>query len=133
VLFYLCSVCSDGQPVEIQLIATYFRILYCLQIQLYGVARLILFSCTGKLELHEADLLKEGSFDAAVKGAHFVFHTASPFQRCALCSACCQQQQGPHTAGLKLAAWLASCWFCGEQRRVWAEGLRGWLAAPALS
>ena len=37
---------------------------------------------SGKLELHEADLLKEGSFDAAVKGAHFVFHTASPFFRC---------------------------------------------------
>ncbi|KAK9842312.1 hypothetical protein WJX81_005982 [Elliptochloris bilobata] len=35
----------------------------------------------GKLELHEADLLKEGSFDAAVKGVHFVFHTASPFFR----------------------------------------------------
>ena len=32
--------------------------------------------------MHEADLLKEGSFDAAVKGAHFVFHTASPFFRC---------------------------------------------------
>lgn len=37
--------------------------------------------CAGKLELHEADLLKEGSFDDAVKGAHLVFHTASPFFR----------------------------------------------------
>ena len=43
----------------------------------------LLLHYAGKLELHEADLLKEGSFDAAVKGAHFVFHTASPFFRCA--------------------------------------------------
>ena len=34
----------------------------------------------GTLELHEADLLKDGSFDAPVAGAHFVFHVASPFQ-----------------------------------------------------
>ena len=34
---------------------------------------------TGKLELFEADLLKEGSFDAGVKGADYLFHTA----RCA--------------------------------------------------
>eukprot|EP00891_Asterochloris_glomerata_P004943 jgi/Astpho2/4943/Aster-06679 len=34
----------------------------------------------GKLTLHAADLLKEGSFDKVVDGAHFVFHTASPFQ-----------------------------------------------------
>ena len=35
-------------------------------------------------------MLKEGSFDAAVKGAHFVFHTASPFFRCAsvMCYPC---------------------------------------------
>lgn len=33
----------------------------------------------GSLELFEADLLKEGSFDAAVKGAKYVMHTASPF------------------------------------------------------
>ena len=33
----------------------------------------------GKLTLHEADLLKPGSFDEVVKGADFVFHTASPF------------------------------------------------------
>jgi nucleoside-diphosphate-sugar epimerase len=33
----------------------------------------------GTLALHEADLLKEGSFDEVVKGADFVFHTASPF------------------------------------------------------
>jgi len=32
-----------------------------------------------KLEIVEADLLKEGSFDDAVKGATYVFHTASPF------------------------------------------------------
>ena len=35
----------------------------------------------GKLTLHEADLLKPGSFDELVKGADFVFHTASPFFR----------------------------------------------------
>ncbi|KAK9812007.1 hypothetical protein WJX73_008070 [Symbiochloris irregularis] len=34
----------------------------------------------GKLEFHEADLLKEGSFDEVVKGAYYVFHTASPYQ-----------------------------------------------------
>ncbi|EIE24719.1 NAD(P)-binding protein [Coccomyxa subellipsoidea C-169] len=35
----------------------------------------------GVLTLHEADLLAEGSFDDVVKGADFVFHTASPFIR----------------------------------------------------
>lgn len=33
----------------------------------------------GKLVLCEGDLLKPGSFDEAVKGADYVFHTASPF------------------------------------------------------
>jgi hypothetical protein len=33
----------------------------------------------GKLELFEADLLTDGSFDEAVSGAQYVFHTASPF------------------------------------------------------
>lgn len=33
----------------------------------------------GKLTLVEADLLKEGSFDDAVAGCDYVFHTASPF------------------------------------------------------
>lgn len=41
------------------------------------------FTCqrcaAGSLELFEADLLTDGSFDAAVKGAHYVFHAASPF------------------------------------------------------
>ena len=31
------------------------------------------------LTLHEADLLHDGSFDDAVAGADFIFHTASPF------------------------------------------------------
>ncbi len=31
------------------------------------------------MELFEADLLQDGSFDAAVAGADYVFHTASPF------------------------------------------------------
>ncbi|KAK9915197.1 hypothetical protein WJX75_006019 [Coccomyxa subellipsoidea] len=33
----------------------------------------------GKLELREADLLQEGSFDEVVRGSTFLFHTASPF------------------------------------------------------
>lgn len=32
----------------------------------------------GKLELFEADLLKEGDFDDVVRGVDFVLHTASP-------------------------------------------------------
>jgi nucleoside-diphosphate-sugar epimerase len=32
----------------------------------------------GRLHLFRADLLQEGSFDAAVDGCHCVFHTASP-------------------------------------------------------
>lgn len=35
----------------------------------------------GTLSLHEADLLKPGSFDSIVSGADYVFHTASPFIR----------------------------------------------------
>ena len=33
----------------------------------------------GKLEIWEADLLKEGSYDAAAKGADAIMHVASPF------------------------------------------------------
>ena len=33
----------------------------------------------GRLELIEANLLEEGSFEQCVDGAKFVFHTASPF------------------------------------------------------
>jgi nucleoside-diphosphate-sugar epimerase len=39
----------------------------------------LLCSRAGRLELVEADLLHPGSFDAAFRGAAFVFHTASPF------------------------------------------------------
>ncbi len=35
---------------------------------------------TGKLKLFEADLLKDGSFEKAMKGCELVIHTASPFQ-----------------------------------------------------
>lgn len=35
----------------------------------------------GTLDLYEADLLKEGSFDEVIKDADYVFHTASPFLR----------------------------------------------------
>ena len=35
----------------------------------------------GNLKLYEADLLEEGSFDAVVEGADYIFHTASPFLR----------------------------------------------------
>ena len=34
---------------------------------------------TGKLEIFEADLLKDGAFDKAVEGCEIVMHTASPF------------------------------------------------------
>ena len=34
----------------------------------------------GRLELFEADLLKQGSFDAAMAGCSLVFHVASPFK-----------------------------------------------------
>ena len=34
----------------------------------------------GSLELYEADLLQEGSFDQAMSNCEVVFHTASPFQ-----------------------------------------------------
>ncbi|PYB69804.1 NAD-dependent epimerase/dehydratase family protein [Rhizobium wuzhouense] len=34
----------------------------------------------GRLRLFEADLLKEGSFDAAMSGCEVVFHVASPFK-----------------------------------------------------
>lgn len=33
----------------------------------------------GKLEIFEAELLKEGSFDEVIDGADYVMHTASPF------------------------------------------------------
>lgn len=33
----------------------------------------------GRLELVEADLMQDGSFDDAVEGATYVFHTASPY------------------------------------------------------
>jgi len=33
----------------------------------------------GRLELHEANLLHEGAFDAPMKGCEWVFHLASPF------------------------------------------------------
>ncbi len=36
-------------------------------------------SASGKLEIREADLLKEGSFDEAAKGCDAVIHVASPF------------------------------------------------------
>ena len=36
-----------------------------------------------KLQLYEADLLKDGSFNDAIAGARFVFHVASPFVRMA--------------------------------------------------
>ncbi|KAK9842550.1 hypothetical protein WJX81_005642 [Elliptochloris bilobata] len=47
----------------------------------YKVAHLIALgqALPGTLELHEADLLQEGSFDSVVQGARYVFHTASPF------------------------------------------------------
>jgi len=34
----------------------------------------------GTLTLHAADLLQPGSFDNVIRGATYVYHTASPFQ-----------------------------------------------------
>ncbi|KZZ84082.1 SDR family oxidoreductase [Bacillus sp. SJS] len=34
---------------------------------------------TGSLQVYQANLLREGSFDEAVDGCEYVFHTASPF------------------------------------------------------
>jgi len=36
--------------------------------------------CPGKVELYEADLLKNGSFEEAMAGCELVIHNASPFQ-----------------------------------------------------
>lgn len=33
----------------------------------------------GRLTVHEADLLRPGSFDEATRGCQYVFHVASPF------------------------------------------------------
>jgi nucleoside-diphosphate-sugar epimerase len=33
----------------------------------------------GTLELFQADLMQDGSFDAAIAGAEYVYHVASPF------------------------------------------------------
>ena len=43
--------------------------------------RLLAEALPGRLTLHEANLLEEGSFDAVVHGSDIVFHTASPFIR----------------------------------------------------
>lgn len=47
---------------------------------LYRYLTELLENHPGKLTLYEADLLKEGSFDAAVSGCSIVIHTASPFR-----------------------------------------------------
>ncbi len=38
----------------------------------------------GRLKLFEADLLREGSFDAAMENAEYIIHTASPYVRAKL-------------------------------------------------
>ena len=54
--------------------------LYTVGQHITAIYSIILQALPGKLTLHAADLLKEGSFDQVVEGAYFVFHTASPFQ-----------------------------------------------------
>jgi hypothetical protein len=50
-------------------------------------------TCLGSLELFEADLLTAGTFDDAVSGAHYVFHTASPFFiKVSVCKHACLHQ-----------------------------------------
>ena len=46
-----------------------------------GYLQAIASKLPGKLEFVKADLLQEGSFDAAVKGCVHVYHCASPFLR----------------------------------------------------
>ena len=56
----------------------------------------------GKLTLHEADLLQDGSFDEVIHGSDFVFHTASPFfMKCDPIFACSQEH-------CSLPAWTGS-------------------------
>eukprot|EP00798_Chlamydomonas_sp_ICE-L_P013847 gene13847-19770_t len=60
------SVRSESAPKTVELVAA-------IQKAIAGVAG------KGTLQLFEADLLKEGSFDAACEGVDYVFHVASPF------------------------------------------------------
>lgn len=58
-----------------------------------------------RLELVQADLLEESSFDSAVIGCSGVFHTASPFFRRALvsgnlCFNCECRPEDPYTIAL---------------------------------
>lgn len=41
---------------------------------------------TGTLDLFEADLLIDGSFDEAVRGSHYVFHVAAPLPAPGVCN-----------------------------------------------
>jgi nucleoside-diphosphate-sugar epimerase len=49
------------------------------RLEKYSQFNAISESAPGKLELWEADLLKDGSFDQAAKGADAIIHVASPF------------------------------------------------------
>jgi nucleoside-diphosphate-sugar epimerase len=49
------------------------------KVQNYSHLEEISRSTAGKLEIWEADLVKEGSFDEAAKGADAIIHMASPF------------------------------------------------------
>lgn len=40
---------------------------------------------TGTLDLFDADLLIDGSFDEVVRGSHYAFHVASPLPAPGVC------------------------------------------------
>ena len=46
---------------------------------------LVCVCTTGTLNLFEADLLIDGSFDEVVRGSHYVFHVASPLPAPGVC------------------------------------------------
>ena len=70
-------------------------VLHCIMLIITATSSIVLQALPGKLTLHAADLLKKGSFDKVVDGAHFVFHTASPFQRLACSFGCGTAQAHP--------------------------------------
>lgn len=68
----------------------------------------------GRLELVEADLMREGSFDDAVKGCTHVLHTASPFKM----DAKDPQKDLVDPAVMGTRSMMASCKKAGTVRRV---------------
>ncbi|KAF2293444.1 hypothetical protein GH714_001843 [Hevea brasiliensis] len=82
VLFYTDSGCAcaavDNISVVIGFILQLFESVFCTSDDLKKTAHLLaLEGAKERLHLLKADLLEEGSFDAAVDGCEAVFHTAS--------------------------------------------------------